>query len=91
MLVALALEGSEGCTGEAVNSAIRNVTEGGEVVADFATARDLLAAGTDIDFEGASGPLTMDENGTPAGSFLILRAEDGAWVSEKFYPSSAFE
>jgi ABC-type branched-subunit amino acid transport system substrate-binding protein len=91
MLVALALEASGECTGEAVNAAIRDVTAGGELVSDYATARDLLAAGTDIDFEGASGPLTMDESGTPAGSYLIMRAEDGAWVSEKFYPASEFE
>ncbi|AGI71047.1 putative branched-chain-amino-acid ABC-transporter periplasmatic substrate-binding component [Octadecabacter arcticus 238] len=91
MLVALAIEGSADCSGEAINSAIRGVTEGGELVSDFATARDMIAAGTDIDFEGASGPLTMDESGTPAGSFLIMRAEDGAWVSEKFYPASSFE
>lgn len=91
MLVALALEGSEGCNGEAINSAIRDVTVDGEMVSDFATARDLIAGGTNIDFEGASGPLTMDESGTPAGSFLIMRAEDGAWVSEKFYPATVFE
>lgn len=91
LLVALSLEASEGCTGEAINSAIRDVTEGGEKVSDYATAREMLAAGLDIDWEGASGPLTLNESGTPAGSFVILRAEDGAWVTEKFYPASVFE
>lgn len=91
MLAALSLEASEGCTGEALNSVIRDVSEGGTPVASFAEARDMLAAGTDIDFEGASGPLTMDKSGTPAGSYQILRAEEGAWVPEKFYPASDFK
>ncbi|TYC61753.1 amino acid ABC transporter substrate-binding protein [Rhodobacterales bacterium] len=91
MLAALALEASEGCTGEALNSAIRDVSEGGTSVASFADAKEMLAAGTDIDFEGASGPLTMDKSGTPAGSYQIMRAEDGAWVAEKFYPASEFQ
>ncbi|AKI02209.1 ABC-type branched-chain amino acid transport system, periplasmic component [Hoeflea sp. IMCC20628] len=91
MLAALSLEASEGCTGEALNSVIRDVSEGGTPVASFAEAKEMLAAGTDIDFEGASGPLTMDKSGTPAGSYQILRAEDGAWVAEKFYPASDFK
>ncbi len=91
MLAALSLEASEGCTGEALNSVIRDISEGGTPVASFAEAKEMLAAGTDIDFEGASGPLTMDKSGTPAGSYQIMRAEDGAWVAEKFYPASDFE
>jgi ABC-type branched-subunit amino acid transport system substrate-binding protein len=91
MLAALSLEASEGCTGEALNSALRGVTEGGELVSNFAEAKKMLASGADIDFEGASGPLVMDKSGTPAGSYQILRAEDGGWVPEKFYPASDFE
>lgn len=91
MLTALALESSEGCTGAAINSAIRDVTEGGEKVSSFADGKAAIAAGKDIDFEGASGPLTMDASGTPAGAYMIKKATDGAWVDEKFLPASSFE
>ena len=34
---------------------------------------------------------TMDDSGTPAGSYAIWRAEDGAWALERFYPATVFE
>jgi ABC-type branched-chain amino acid transport systems, periplasmic component len=91
LLVAMSLEAADACTGEALNVQLRGVTEGGDKVTTFAEAKEAIAAGKDVDFEGASGPLTMDESGTPAGAYMIRKAVDGAWVDEKFYPTSAFE
>ncbi|WP_172327929.1 ABC transporter substrate-binding protein [Mangrovicoccus sp. HB161399] len=91
MLSAISLEAAEACTGEAINAVLRDVTEGGEKVTTFAGAKAALAEGKDIDYEGASGPLTLDESGTPAGAYMIKKAEDGAWADEKFLPASAFE
>lgn len=90
-LIALSLEASQGCTGEAINSVIRDVAEGGEKVSSFAQGRDAVAAGRDIDYQGASGPLSFDKSGTVAGSYSILAAKDGKWENERFYPASAFE
>lgn len=90
-LVALALEASESCSGAAVNAAIRNISEGGVKVSTFAAGKKALAAGKDIDLEGASGPLTLDKTGTVKGSYKILAAEDGKWVQAKFYPAEVFE
>ena len=90
-LVAMSLEASDGCSGAAINSVIRDVAEGGEPVSTFADAKAVLAEGGDIDYEGAAGPLTFDESGTPAGSYSIKAARDGAWVEERFIPASAFE
>lgn len=91
ILAALALEASGECTGEAMNSKIRDVTDGGEKVSSFAEGKEALAAGKDIDYEGASGPLVLDESGTPAGSYAIQKAVGGVWATETFYPASAFE
>ncbi|MBE3640201.1 ABC transporter substrate-binding protein [Mangrovicoccus algicola] len=91
MLTAISLEAAEACTGEGINAVIRDVTEGGEKVATFAAAKAALAEGKDIDYEGASGPLSLDESGTPAGAYMIKKAVDGAWTDEAFLPASEFE
>lgn len=90
-LVALALQASGECTGAGINSAIRQVAEGGEPVASFADGKAALAAGKDIDLVGASGSLTFDASGTVAGAYTIQEAKDGAWTNVKFYPASLFE
>ncbi|MCR8726483.1 ABC transporter substrate-binding protein [Frigidibacter sp. ROC022] len=90
-LIALSLESADSCTGEGINDVIRGVAEGGEKVSTFADGKAAIAAGKDVDYEGASGPLTFDASGTVAGSYSIQEAKDGAWVNVKFYPASAFE
>ncbi|WP_413849855.1 ABC transporter substrate-binding protein [Albidovulum sp.] len=90
-LVALSLEKADACTGEAINAVIRDVADGGEPVGSFAAGKEAIAAGKDINYEGASGPLALDESGTPAGSYSIQQAKDGKWENVKFYPASAFE
>ena len=67
------------------------MADGGEPVSTFAAGRDALAAGKDINYEGASGDVAFDASGTVAGSYSIQAAKDGAWVDTKFYPASAFE
>lgn len=90
-LIALALEAGDECTGAAINANIRAVSEGGEPVTTFEAGKALLAEGTDIDYEGAAGPMTFDASGTVAGSYSIKAARDGAWMDEKFIPASEFE
>lgn len=91
-LVALSLDASGQCTGEGVNSVIRGVADGGgEMVSTFAAGKAAIAAGNDINYEGASGPLVFDESGTVAGAYTIQAAEGGEWVNTKFYPASSFE
>ncbi|MEO1198589.1 MAG: ABC transporter substrate-binding protein [Pseudomonadota bacterium] len=90
-LIALSLETAGECTGAAINSVIRDVAEGGTPVTTFIEGKEAIAAGEDVDYEGASGPLSFDESGTVAGSYVIKEATDGAWVDVKFYPASVFE
>lgn len=90
-LVGLSLEAAESCTGEGINAVIRGIADGGEKVGSFADGKTAIAAGSDIDLEGASGPLAFDDSGTPAGSYSIQEARDGKWQNIQFYPASAFE
>ena len=90
-LIALSLESAEACTGEGINSVIREVADGGEAVGSFAAGKEAIAAGKDINYEGASGPLAFDESGTPDGAYSIQQAKNGKWENVKFYPASAFE
>ncbi len=91
-LVSLSLEASGQCSGEGINTVIRDVADGGgEAVSTFAAGKAAIEAGKDINYEGASGPLVFDESGTVAGAYTIQAAEGGEWVNTKFYPASAFE
>ena len=90
-LVALALEASGECDGAGVNSVIRDVSDGGTAVSTFAEGRDALAAGDDINYEGASGPIVFDESGTVSGAYTIQQAQNGEWVNVEFYPASTFD
>jgi ABC-type branched-subunit amino acid transport system substrate-binding protein len=90
-LIALSLEASGECSGAGINSVIRDVADGGEAVSSFAEGKAALAAGKDINYEGASGPLVFDPSGTVAGAYTIQKAEGGEWVNAKFFPASSFE
>ena len=58
---------------------IANVTKDGEKCTDFAACKQLLEAGEDIDYDGQSGPIALDEAGDPAqASFAILQFNDEA-------------
>lgn len=90
-LIALSLEASGTCTGEGINASIRDVAEGGTAVSDFAAGKAAIAAGDDVNYEGASGPLSFDASGTVSGSYTIQAAKDGKWVNVDFFPASEFE
>ena len=52
---------------------INGITRGGEKCTEFKACADLLAAGTDIDYDGASGPMEFSGNGEPTeASYGIL-------------------
>jgi ABC-type branched-subunit amino acid transport system substrate-binding protein len=67
-LVALAAEKAGSTDPTAIRDAIRDVANApGEAVdpgtEGYTAALDLLAAGTDINYEGAAGPVDLDDNG----------------------------
>ena len=70
MLVALAIEKSGGTDRTAVRDALRDVANPPGVQVgpgDWGRAVELIAAGTDIDYVGAGGPMDFDSRGEVAG------------------------
>lgn len=67
-------------TGEAIRDAIPDVTNpNGEPVADIGEALELIRAGKDINYQGASGELTFDDDGDVTGSYCIWQVgSDGS-------------
>ena len=81
MIMALAIEQAGSTDGAAIRDAIREVAGGpGEVIlpGEFAKAKELIAAGTDINYEGAAGSHEFDENGDVSGVFEHWAVTDGA-------------
>ncbi|MFM2182259.1 MAG: hypothetical protein RJB61_553 [Actinomycetota bacterium] len=73
VIMALAAEAAK-TDGIEYASFIVDVSTGGEKCTDFVSCRDLLAAGTDIDYDGVSGPNDLNGNGEPlAGTYGVLQ------------------
>jgi ABC-type branched-subunit amino acid transport system substrate-binding protein len=73
VVVALAAIAAGTDDGQAVAAEIPGVTRDGTKCTSFEECRDLLEAGEDIDYDGVSGPIEMDENGDPTvANFQIL-------------------
>ena len=65
-LIALGMEAAKSCDGAAIAAALIDVSKDGENCADFASCKALLDAGTNINYEGVSGPVEFAENGDPS-------------------------
>lgn len=65
MIVALAAEQAGSTDSEAIREEMIAVTRDGEKCSNFADCRVLIQDGTDIDYEGVSGPLDFNEAGRP--------------------------
>ena len=68
MLIALAAYAANSTEGADIAEYLRQVSGGtgdGEVVTDFTAGATLLSEGSQIDYDGPSGPITLDENGDP--------------------------
>lgn len=69
-LMALAAVAANDPTGPGIQSQMKAVSEGGTKCTSFAECAELLAQGTDIDYEGISGPITFDDNGDPTEAYI---------------------
>lgn len=87
-LLALAMVASGECSGAGINGAIRDVSAGGTPVTTFTEGAEALTAGEDIDYQGASGPVDIDETGSVLGSYSIVAAQDGEWAEVQFYSAA---
>jgi branched-chain amino acid transport system substrate-binding protein len=69
-LMALAAVAGGATDGPTIQKNMKAVSEGGTKCTSFAECADLLAAGTDIDYDGVSGPITFDDNGDPTEAYI---------------------
>lgn len=65
ILIALAAIAAGDDSGEAIAANLQAVSAGGEKCTEFQTCADLLADGTDIDYDGRSGPVEFSDAGDP--------------------------
>ena len=83
MLIALAAQVA-GSDGIEYASEIINVSKEGEKCTTYADCLALVEAGTDIDFDGVSGPLDMDGVGDPiTGSYGVLSFGEGNQIDDE--------
>ncbi|MDT3707336.1 MAG: ABC transporter substrate-binding protein [Thiobacillus sp.] len=81
-LLALAVQKNGSAAREGLAAALRDVSSPpGEKVlpGEWAKALELIAAGTDIDYDGAGGPADFDANGDVDGVIVELAVENGAF------------
>ena len=80
-ILGLAIEQAGSTDGVAIRDAIREVAnEPGEIIlpGEFAKAKELIAAGTAINYQGAAGDHEFDENGDVSGTFEHWAVLNGA-------------
>lgn len=82
-IIALAIESMGEDSREGLSDHVRRVaTAPGEVIlpGEWSKAKRLLAAGQDINYEGATGQHEFDENGDVPGVIVEMTVRDGAFV-----------
>jgi branched-chain amino acid transport system substrate-binding protein len=86
-LMALAIEKAGAADRGMISAALREVANAPGMVirpGEWAKAREAIAAGEDINYEGASGAIEFDENGDVAGTYsLNVVGDDGTWTPEE--------
>ncbi|BCB06261.1 branched-chain amino acid ABC transporter substrate-binding protein [Vreelandella venusta] len=84
-LVALAIEQNGSAEREGLSEALRSVSSApGEVIlpGEWEKALELIAAGTEINYEGASGSHEFDENGDVPGVVVEMVVENGSFTGK---------
>ncbi|MBH8581567.1 ABC transporter substrate-binding protein [Halomonas pacifica] len=86
-LLALAIEQNGSAEREGLSAALRSVSSApGEVIlpGEWEKAVELIAAGEEINYEGASGSHEFDDNGDVPGVVVEMTVEDGRFVTKDF-------
>ena len=65
ILIALAAQAAKSDAGTAIAGKLVEVSKGGTKCTTFADCKKLIDAGTDIDYDGVSGPVEFQDNGDP--------------------------
>jgi len=87
-LVILAMIASGSTEGSDVAAKMADVSSApGTQVSTVAEGAAALAAGEDIDYNGASGPVELDDTGTASSSYSILEVDGPNWQQIMFIPA----
>ena len=85
---ALSIHAADEFSGAALRSVVRDVTRPeGQEVTSYEAAAQILADGggaDDVDYQGVSGPIDLDENGDPRGFLQVLEVQDHSYVGVDF-------
>ena len=88
---ALAIQAADEFTGAALSNVVRDVTRPeGEQITSYQAGHDILADGggpSDINYQGVSGPIDLDENGDPVGFLQIQEVQDHSYEPIGFIES----
>lgn len=85
MLAALAIQAADSFESQALRDAVYPLSRPeGTTVSTFADAKAELEAGNDIDYQGVSGSLDLDENGDVPGTYQWWRFTDGDYEMQGF-------
>jgi len=93
-LEALAIQRAGEASGTGIAENVRAVSrpEGTDVgVAEFETGKEELANGNEVNYDGASGNVDLNENLEPVVPYRILQVEDGEAVLQEEVPVDYFE
>jgi ABC-type branched-subunit amino acid transport system substrate-binding protein len=78
IVMALAAEAAQSVAGADIIGEIQNVTNEGTTCTSYEECKGMLDDGEDIDYDGASGPINLNEPGDPtAATYAIGQFEDG--------------
>ena len=78
VVLALAALAAGSTDGPAIIGQVQTVTRGGQKCFSYAECAGLIADGADIDYDGVSGPLELDDVGDPTfGRYIIAEFIDG--------------
>jgi len=84
LVAALAIEKAGSADRGAISASLREVANAPGMVVrpgERTKAKEAIAAGEDINYEGASGAIEFDENGDVAGTYsLNVVGDDGTWT-----------
>ncbi len=83
IVAALAAEAAGSNAPDAIAAVLPDVTTGGEVCTDYAACLALLAAGTDIDYDGPSGPLELSPDDGRPDAALVRSTVLGQTILDK--------
>jgi branched-chain amino acid transport system substrate-binding protein len=88
VLIALAAEQGGASDGKTIRDNLESVSKDGTKCTTFAECKALIAEGTDIDYDGISGPIEFDQNGDPSiatmGVYLYTANDKSEAVLEEF-------